>query len=43
MWNFLEVMELLPDLNFVNYAVMAILAYGVSMLVSMVIKGGNLD
>lgn len=43
MWNFLEVLELLPDLAFVNYAAVAIAAYGVSLLVSMLIKGGNLD
>lgn len=43
MWNFIEVLNLLPDLNFINYAVAAVIAYGVSMLVSMVIKGGNLN
>lgn len=43
MWNFLEVLELLPDLNFVNYAAVAVVAYAASLLVTMLIKGGNLD
>lgn len=42
-WNFLEVLELLPSLAFVEYCATAITAYGVSLLVSMLIKGGNFD
>lgn len=43
MWNFLEVLELLPSLNLINYAAAAVIAYAVSLLVSMLIKGGNLS
>ena len=43
MWNFLTVLNDLTDLAFVNYAGVAIIAYGISMLVMTVIKGGNLN
>lgn len=43
MWNFLIPFQLLPSLNFVDYAGIAITAYAVSLLVTMLIKGGNVD
>lgn len=43
MWNFLDVLNLALDLNFVNYLAMAIVFNGLSLLVTMMIKGGNVD